>query len=89
LPTESTVFRTLKSSKMTGNRTNAHNISVRIFSKLLGVHQFLGSLITEDGEYAGIPLNRGQAIGASLQKIRKSRSVPISTKIQLGLMKAL
>ena len=32
-------------------------------------------------------LNRGQAIGASLQKIRKSHSIPISTKIRL--MKAL
>jgi len=26
-------------------------------------------------------LNRGQVIGASLQKIRKSHSIPISTKI--------
>jgi len=32
-------------------------------------------------------LNRGQAIGASLQKIWKSHSIPISTKIRL--MKAL
>jgi len=32
-------------------------------------------------------LNRGQAIGASLQKIRKCHSIPISTKI--WLMKAL
>jgi len=28
-------------------------------------------------------LNRGQASGASLQKIWKSHSIPISTKIQL------
>ena len=34
-----------------------------------------------------IRLNRGQAIGVSLQKIRKSHSIPISTKIRL--MKAL
>ena len=32
-------------------------------------------------------LSRGQAIGASLQKIWKSHSIPISTKIRL--MKAL
>ena len=32
-------------------------------------------------------LNREQAIGASIQKIWKSHSIPISTKI--GLMKAL
>ena len=32
-------------------------------------------------------LNKGQAIAASLQKIWKSHSIPISTKIQL--MKAL
>ena len=38
-------------------------------------------------------LNRGQAIGASLQKIWKSHSIPISTKIRLtkalGLRKIL
>jgi len=35
--------------------------------------------------YDGIlyQVNRGQAIGASLQKIRKSHSIPISTKIRL------
>jgi len=51
---------------------------------------YLGSLITEDGECMTefrTRLNRGQAIGASLQKIRKSHSIPISTKIRL--MKAL
>ena len=44
----------------------------------------LGSLITEDGECTTefhTRLNRGQAIEASLQKIRKSHSIPISTKI--------
>ena len=48
------------------------------------------SLITEDGECTTdfcTRLNRGQAIEASLQKIWKSYSIPISTKIQL--MKAL
>jgi len=47
---------------------------------------YLGSLITEDGECTmefHTRLNRGQAIGASLQKIWKSHSIPISTKIQL------
>jgi len=49
---------------------------------------YLGSLITEDGEsrtYNGIRtrLNRGQVIEASPQKIRKSHSIPISTKIRL------
>ena len=51
---------------------------------------YLGSLITEDGDCTTefrTRLNRGQAIGASLQKIWKSHSIPISTKIRL--MKAL
>jgi len=53
---------------------------------------YLGSLITEDGESMTefrTRLSKGQAIGASLQKIWKSHSilVPISTKIRL--MKAL
>ena len=41
---------------------------------------------TEDGECTTefhTRLNRGQAIGASLQKARKSHSIPISTKIRL------
>jgi len=51
---------------------------------------YLGSLITEDGECTTefpTKLNRGQEIGTSLQKIWKSHSIPISTKIRL--MKAL
>ena len=47
---------------------------------------YLGSLITEDGECTTefcTRLSRGQAIGASLQKIWKSHSIPISTKIRL------
>jgi len=51
---------------------------------------YLGSLITEDGECTTefrSRLNRGQAIGASLQKVWESHSIPISTKIRL--MKAL
>jgi len=51
---------------------------------------YLGSLITEDGECTTefrTRLNREQAIGASIRKIWKSHSIPISTKI--GLMKAL
>ena len=51
---------------------------------------YLGSLITENGECTTefrTRLNRGQAIGASLQKIWKSHSIPISTNIRL--MKAL
>ena len=47
---------------------------------------YLGSLITEDGECMTefrTRLNRGEAIGASLQKISKSHSIPISTKIRL------
>ena len=51
---------------------------------------YLGSLITEDGEWTTefrTRLNRGQAIEASLQKIWKSHNIPISTKIRL--MKAL
>ena len=45
---------------------------------------YLGSLIIEDGECTTefrTRLNRGQAIGTSLQKIWKSHSIPISTKI--------
>ena len=51
---------------------------------------YLGSLITEDGECTTefrTSLNRVHAIVASLQKIWKSHSIPISTKIRL--MKAL
>jgi len=51
---------------------------------------YLGSLITEDGECMTefrTRLNKGQAIAASLQKIWKSHSIPISIKIRL--MKAL
>ena len=47
---------------------------------------YLGSLITEDGECTTelrTRLNRWQAIGASLQKIWKSHSIPISMKIRL------
>ena len=45
---------------------------------------YLGSLITEDGKCTTefrTRLNRGQVIGALLQKIWKSHSIPISTKI--------
>ena len=51
---------------------------------------YLGFLITEDGECTTEfhnRLNKGQTIGASLQKVWKSHSIPISTKIRL--MKAL
>ena len=50
---------------------------------------YLGSLITEGGECTTEFRTRlnGQAIGASLQKIWKSHSIRISTKIRL--MKAL
>jgi len=53
---------------------------------------YLGSLITQDGECRPTTefrtrLNKGQAIGASLQKIWKNHKIPISTKIRL--MKAL
>jgi len=51
---------------------------------------YLGSLITEDSECTtefSTRLNRGQAIGASLHKIRKSHNIPNSTKIRL--MKAV
>jgi len=45
---------------------------------------YLGSLITDDGECTmefRTRLNRGQVIGASLQKIWESHSIPISSKI--------
>ena len=47
---------------------------------------YLGSMITEDGECTTelrTRLNRWQAIGAPLQKIWKSHSILISTKIRL------
>jgi len=47
---------------------------------------YLGSLITEDGECTSefrTRLSRGQAVGASLQKIWKSHSIPMSMKIRL------
>jgi len=46
---------------------------------------YLGSLITKDGECTTEfynRLNRGQAIGASLQKIWQNHSIPISTKMK-------
>ena len=59
----------------------------------MNTFSYLGSLIMEewqDGECMSefrIRLSRGQAIGASQQKIWKSHGIPISTKIRL--MKAL
>ena len=47
---------------------------------------YLGSLITEDGECTTEfrnRLKRGQVIGTSPQKLWKSHSIPISTKIRL------
>ena len=47
---------------------------------------YLESLIAEDGECTTefrTKLNRGQVIGTSLQKIWKSHSIAISTKIRL------
>ena len=65
-------------------------IACRILIQNELLEQYLGSLITEDGECTTefrTRLNRGQAIEASLQKIWKSQNIPISTKIRL--MKAL
>jgi len=45
---------------------------------------YIWSLVTEDGECTTefrTRLNRGQAIVAALQKIWKSHSIPLSTKI--------
>ena len=47
---------------------------------------YFGSIITEDGECTTefcTSSNRGRAIGASLQKIWKRHSTPISMKIRL------
>ena len=49
---------------------------------------YLGSLITEDGECTTefrTRLNKGQAIGSSLQKIWKSHSITISTVLKYNL----
>jgi len=65
-------------------------IACRILIGAGGYVPDLGSLNTEDSECTTelrTKLNRGQAIGASLQKVWKSYSIPISTKIRL--MKAL
>ena len=53
---------------------------------VLFLYTYLGSLIRDDGECMTefcTRLNRGQATGASLQKIRKRHSIPISTKTRL------
>jgi len=68
------------------------SVSLQFFFVLTDLHcsLYLGSLITEDGECTTefrTRLNRGQAIGASLQKIWKSHSILVSTKIRV--MKAL
>jgi len=50
---------------------------------------YLGSLITEDGKCTTefrTRFSRGQAIRASLQKIWKSHSIPISTKTMKALV---
>ena len=69
----------------------SHGIACRILihnQQLAQVNTFpyFGSLITEDGECTTefrLRLNRRQAIGASLQKIWKSHSIPISRKMRL------
>jgi len=56
----------------------------------MNIFPYLGSLITEDGEFTTkfrTRLKREQVIGTSLQEIWKSHSIPISTNIRL--MKAL
>ena len=61
-------------------------IACRILIQQVDTFPYLGSLITEDGECTTefrTRLNRGQAIGASLQKVWKSPCIPISTKIRL------
>jgi len=71
----------------------AYSFRVYYWSRWIGpTFPYLESLIliTEDGECTTefrTRLNSGQAIGASLKKIWKSHSIPISTKIRL--MKAL
>ena len=62
---------------------NVHILIQNELLKQVDTFPYLGSLITEDGECTTEFRNRGQAIGASLQKIWKSRSIPISTKIRL------
>ena len=82
-------------TKVMASDGNRHGIACRILIQNELLEQvdtflYLGSLITEDGEWTTelrTRLNRGQAIEASLQKIWKSHNIPISTKIRL--MKAL
>ena len=72
---------------MTAQRA-AHSLRMSNWSRQ--IRSYHGFLITEDGECTMefcIRLNRGQAIAASVQKIWKSHSIPISTKIRL--MKAV
>ena len=65
----------------------SNGIACRILvqnEQLEQVDTYLGPLTTEDGECTTefrTRLNMGQAIGASLRKIWKSHSIPISTKI--------
>ena len=73
------------------NRATRYVIACRILIQNKQLEQvdtfpYLGFLITEDGECTTefrTRLNRGPAIRASVQKIWKSHSIPISTKIRL------
>jgi len=79
-----------KTKVMASDGIACHILIQNELLKQVDTFPYLGSLITEDGvcttEFR-TRLNRGQAIEASLQKIWKSHSIPISTKIRL--LKAL
>ena len=84
-----TTVKDISEAWRSGNAIGCINeVTLRQNEQLAQVNTFpyLGSVITEDGECMTefcTRLNRGQAIGASLQKIWKSHSIPISTKTRL------
>jgi len=75
-----------KTKVMASNGVACHILIQNKQQEQVDMFPYLGSLITEDGECTKElhnRLNRGQTIGASMQKIWKSHSIPISIKIQL------
>ena len=79
-----------KTKVMASDGIACHILIQNELLKQMDTFPYLVSLIIEDGKCTTefrTRLNRGQAIGASLQKTWKSHSIPISTEIRL--MKAL
>jgi len=72
-----------KTKVMASDGITCHILIQNELLKQVDTFPYLGSLITEDGECTTEFRTRKHAIEASLQKIWKSHSIPISTKIRL------